>query len=117
MYPEAIELSEKALQQDSTNQYFLWLAGYAYAKTGRRREALATLERFNALAKTQYVEPYNVALIYVALADKDKAFAELEKALAERDWSMPFLQVDPFWEPLHDDPRFQNLLRRIGFPA
>ena len=115
LYAEAIALSEKALQTDPTNQLMLRVAGYAYAKSGRRREAEEVIKRFRGIAKTQYVTSYFVANIYAALGDKEKAFAELEKAFAERDFSLHRLKVDPLMAPLRDDTRFQDLLRRIGF--
>ena len=114
MYAEAIALSEKVLQIDSTNQYMLRVAGYSYAKSGRRRAAEEVIKRFKDIAKTQYVMSYCVASIYAALGDKDKAFIELENAFAERDFHLHRLKVDPLMNPLRDDPRFQDLLRRIG---
>lgn len=59
---------------------------------------------------------YEVAAIYVALGDKDKAFAELEKAYIARDWGIARLSVDPFVDPLRDDPRFKDLVRRMKLP-
>lgn len=59
---------------------------------------------------------YLVASIYAALGDKDRAFAKLEKAFAERDYNLHRLKVDPLFDPLRDDPRFKDLVRRIGLP-
>ena len=116
MYAEAIALSEKSLQSDPTNQLFLSVAGYAYAKSGRRREAEDVLKKFKEIAKTQYVMSYLVATIYAALGQRDEAFTELERAFAERDWYLKHLKVDPFLDPLRDDPRFADLVKRIGLP-
>jgi eukaryotic-like serine/threonine-protein kinase len=115
-YSDAISLSEKLLPTDPMNQTLLWGLGYAYAKSGKRREAEEIIERFNALAKTQYVSSYYVAQIYAGLGERDKAFAELEKAFAERDWHLSRLKVDPFTDPLRDDPRFKDLLRGMNLP-
>ena len=57
-----------------------------------------------------------LAKAYVDLGEKDKAFAELNKAYENRVSSLLWLKVEPQLGPLHDDPRFQELLRRIGFP-
>ncbi len=115
MYAEAIALSEKNLEADPTIQFMLQVAGYAYAESGRRRAAEEVIERFKDLAKkTQYVMSYWVASIYAALGDKDKAFAELENAFAGRDWYLHRLRVDPFWEPLRDDPRYKDMLKRLN---
>ncbi|MEK6325181.1 MAG: protein kinase [Acidobacteriota bacterium] len=116
MYDDAIALSEKSLQSDPTHQPFLRNAGYAYAKAGRRREAEDVIRRFKDIARTQYVKSLWVATIHAALGERNKAFAELEKAFAERDWDLSRLKVDPFMDSLRDDPRFKDLVRRIGLP-
>jgi adenylate cyclase len=61
--------------------------------------------------------PIDVAELYARLGDRDRSFALLEKAFAERLFAMLFLNVDPAWDGLRDDPRFHDLLRRIGFPS
>jgi len=58
---------------------------------------------------------YNAATFYVALGEKDKAFAELNKSYENREPSMRSLKVDPLLDPLRDDPRFTELMRRMGF--
>jgi len=114
MYAEAIELTETQLRSDPTNQLMLRVAGMAYARSGRSGDAANVIRRFDEIAEKQYVMSYYPATIYAALGDKENAFAELEKALAERDWELHRLKVDPFMEPLRDDPRFQNLLDCMG---
>ncbi|MCA1624030.1 MAG: tetratricopeptide repeat protein, partial [Acidobacteria bacterium] len=116
MYAEAIALSETVLQADSTNQQMLRVAGCAYAKSGRRQEAVEVIKRFKEIAKTQYVISYFVANIYAALGDNEKAFAELEKAYEQRDFSLYRLKVDPLMDPLRDDPRFKEMLKRLNLP-
>ena len=116
MYAEAIAHSEKALQTDPTSQLLLRVAGCAYAKSGRRPEAEEVIKRFKEIAKTQYVMSYFVANIYAALGDIEKAFAELEKAFAERDFSLHRLKVDPLMNPLRDDPRYKEMLKRMNLP-
>jgi TolB-like protein/Tfp pilus assembly protein PilF len=116
MHEEAIALYEQSLQTDPTNQGFLRFAGYAYAKSGRRHEAEEIINRFRDLAKTQYVMFYRIAHIYAALGDKDKAFGELEKAFENRDWELHRLKVDPLMDPLRDDRRFKEMLKRLNLP-
>ena len=53
-------------------------------------------------------------MIYVGLGDKDHAFVELEKSFNERSYYVPLLSVDPLMDPLRDDPRFVDLLKRVG---
>ncbi len=63
-----------------------------------------------------YYCPYERALVYIALGDTDEAFDLLEQAYDERAYCMPFLQAEAAFDPLGDDPRFQDLLRRMNFP-
>jgi Tfp pilus assembly protein PilF len=56
------------------------------------------------------------AAVYVALGDKGEAFHWLEKSYENRDWPLVQLKVEPPWDPLRSDPRFQNLVRRVGLP-
>ena len=64
-------------------------------------------------AKEQYIEPFDFALIYTQLSDKDQAFEWLKKAYEARNSRLISLNVRPAWDPLRDDPRFQDLLQRI----
>ncbi|HSE34017.1 MAG TPA: protein kinase [Pyrinomonadaceae bacterium] len=115
-YAEAIALYESKIAADSSTQDLSQVLGYAYAKTGRKSEALEVIRKLDELNKKQYVERYSVGVIYAALGEKDKAFAELEKAYTDRDWGIARLSVDPFLDPLRDDPRFKDLVRRMKFP-
>jgi tetratricopeptide (TPR) repeat protein len=90
--------------------------GTALVTTGRRREAEQYIDRLRETAKTQYVRSYWIAAIHAALGDKDKAFAELEKAFGEHDWFLPRLKVDPFMDQLRDDPRFKEMLKHLNLP-
>ncbi len=72
------------------------------------------LVKLNEIEKTKIVSHYWEAITYAALGDKDKAFAELEKAYKARDWFLQRLKVDPFLDSLRDDPRFGDLVKRLG---
>ncbi len=71
------------------------------------------LDFFRERAKREYVEPDQFAIIYAHLGEKDEAFEWLEKAF-EEGGSMGALKVDPRFDPLRDDPRFQDLLLRMN---
>ncbi|MGB7201031.1 MAG: tetratricopeptide repeat protein [Pyrinomonadaceae bacterium] len=116
MYTEAISVAERWLQADPVNQFALRGAGIAYAKDGRRDKAEEMIRRLRDLAKTQYVPTGRYAAIYAALGDKDKAFEELNTAFEERDWELFRVNVDPYWIPLRDDPRFAALVKRLNLP-
>ena len=113
MYAESLAISEKAAQ---LNRSLLAALAYAYAKSGRRQEAETVLNRWKELEKTKYVSNYWLAVTYAALGEKDAAFAELEKAYLAHDWFLQRLKVDPFTDPLRDDPRLDDLVKRIGLP-
>jgi len=111
MYAESLAISEKTV--GSTFQLLAPMA-YAYAKTGRRREAEEVIKRWKELEKRRYIINYWVATVYAALGEKDLAFAELEKSYQARDWFLPRIKTDSFMDPLRDDPRFADLVKRVG---
>jgi len=113
MYPQSLAISEKAAQ---SNRSLFAVLGYAYAKSGQREKAEAVLKQWKEIEKTKYVANYWVAIVHAALGEKDAAFAELEKAYQAHDWFFQRLRVDPFMDPLRDDPRFKDLVRRLGLP-
>ncbi len=115
-YQEAIDIGEKALLKDPNRQFILENAAYAYAKSGRRKEAEEIIAKFRELAKTNFISTYYTAIIYSALGDKDKAFAELQTAAENKDWSMQQMKIDPLMDPLRDDPRFEDLVKRLELP-
>ena len=116
MHAEAISICEPVLRSDPSNQDCLQIVGYAYAKTGRRREAEETIRKFEDIGRTEYTVTYRPAVIHALLGDKEKAFAGLEKSLAAHDWDIVLINVDPFVDSLRDDPRFKDLIKRMGFP-
>ena len=116
MYSEAMALSEESLKTQPSDQSFLLYAGYSYAKTGRQDKAEDVIRKLRALEKTEPVDPYTLAVLYVGMGDKDKAFVELEKNFNERGFYVLYMRFDPFMDPLRDDPRFIDLIKRIGFP-
>jgi len=117
MYNEAIALSQKMVQADPTSQRFFYLLGYAYAKAGRKPEAEVVINKLKDISRGEYVISSLIARIYAALDKRDEAFALLEKAFEEREYSLPRLKVDPAFDSLRNDPRFQDLLQRIGLTS
>jgi tetratricopeptide (TPR) repeat protein len=117
LYREAISDYEKfsaSPQGDTT--YALAVTGYARARAGDRRGALTLLQRMRAFAAHGYVPSYHFALIYIGLGDTDRAFAWLEKTVNAREASCLALKIDPLLDSLRSDPRYTNLLRRVGLP-
>ena len=91
--------------------------GYAHARMGHRADALALMKELRAQSAQRFVDPYLIAGIYVGLGDRASAIAALNNAVEERSSWLPWLKVEPKWDPLHGDPHFNELLRRVGLPA
>jgi len=111
LYPQA--LGELRQAQGPTQQATSAI-GRLYAVSGKKSEAEKILADLLQRAKAGYLPPTYVAGIYVALGDKDQAFAWLEKAYAARDSQLEFLGVEQFYDPLRDDSRYADLMRRIN---
>jgi len=111
-YREAIEVFEQALGRRPDDWSAPVFLGCAYAKAGQRAKAEAALE---GLERTKdYVPPAELADLYASLGQGDRAFASLEKAYAAHDLQLQYLGVDPMLDPLRSDPRFADLMRRVG---
>jgi serine/threonine protein kinase/tetratricopeptide (TPR) repeat protein len=87
-----------------------------YALSGRRVEALQTLDRLLDLSKRMHVSKYVIATVYVSLGEKDKAFDYLDRAFEEHSYLLGFLKIDPELDPLRKDARFAGLLQRMKLP-
>ncbi|HUU14275.1 MAG TPA: tetratricopeptide repeat protein [Terriglobia bacterium] len=117
MHEEAIAASRMAQDlsagKDLTSDLIL---AYVYAVAGRRGEALKILAALKNPSRRSYLPPVPVAGVYVGLGDKEEALTWLGKAYAERAADLDMLKVDPRFNPLRSDPRFQDLLRRMNLP-
>jgi len=117
MLPEAITQFQRARELEQDNAETWSGLAHAYAITGKRAEALQILGHLKELSAHSYVAPYNVAVIYAGLGEKDQAFAWLERAYKERSYYMAaYLTTDARLDSLRADPRFADLRRRVGFP-
>jgi eukaryotic-like serine/threonine-protein kinase len=118
MYPRAIAEYEKIAEQEKTmteeNQTVTSGMGWLYAVSGRRADALKVAKEFKDLSSHAYIDPYNIAVIYAGLGDKDEVFRWLEKGYELRSSGMPYLTTDPFWDGIHSDPRYADLRRRMA---
>jgi adenylate cyclase len=88
--------------------------GITYARAGKRRQAEQILGRFLAQREERYVSAAAIGLIYAALGEKDEAFRWLERAYADHDAVLTTIAFYPGSQPLRDDPRFVDLIRRVG---
>ncbi len=114
MYREAVEHARRAggvYDSPRANSF----VGYALAKSGREKEARAELERILKLPPEVYVSPYNVAMIYNGLDEREETLRWLERGFLQREPRMTFLKVEPKWNNLRNEPRFVELVRRMNF--
>jgi tetratricopeptide (TPR) repeat protein len=116
-HEEAIAEINKAITLSGGNTRDIATLGHAYAVAGRRAEARKVIAELEQLSKRKYVAPYFIAVIYVGLGERDQAFAWLEKAFKERHPYMTLIGVEPVFDPLRSDPRFADLMRRVGLPS
>ncbi len=116
MYGEAISEFQKARDLSGESSNLAAGLGHAYALSGRREEALKILDELKGSSKEGYISSYDIALIHLGLGQKDQAFEWLEKAYVEHSESLRYLKADPRHDSLRPDPRFADLLRRVGLP-
>jgi serine/threonine protein kinase/tetratricopeptide (TPR) repeat protein len=120
MYPQAFAEFDQISDQDKVtsagNQFVAGMLGWVYAVSDRRTDALKIAQEFKDLSAHAYVDFYWSAVVYAGLGDKDEAFHLLETSYQEHAPGMTYLAVDPFWYGLRSDPRYADLLHRIGLP-
>jgi serine/threonine protein kinase/tetratricopeptide (TPR) repeat protein len=115
--PEAIAEFQRALEVEKGNSEILSGLGHAYAVSGKKAEAQKVLDHLKELSAHSWVAPYNVAVIYAGLGEKDQAFALLEQAYKDRSYYMTtYLATDERLDNLRSDPRFTDLSKRVGLP-
>jgi len=114
MYTDAIREFQKARAAGGCPCELAAL-GYAYALAGNRSEAQSILREMKALTQQAYPFSYLIAEVYAGLGESDRAFEWLNKAYEQRDYQLTWLKLDPMVDSLRADPRFQDLLRRVGF--
>ena len=119
MYPEAIAAFEDAVGRSDRWIQAVAALAHAYAVSNRRMEAMPLIEELKRQSERGQDSLVNIALIYAGLGQNDEAMAWLDKAYRARSaWLIQLsLKADPRWDTLRADRRFQDMLRRIGFPS
>lgn len=121
MFVEAVAAARKARDFSGGSSHAAAFGVYALAKSGNKSEARGLLDELLQLSTSRYVPPYILALacngLCESLDERAETFACLERAYEERDTKMVFLNVEPKWNNLRNDSRFQSLLQRVGFTA
>jgi tetratricopeptide (TPR) repeat protein len=116
MYLEAVPAIEKAVALNRGAAQSVAYLGYVRARLGQREEARRILQQLAAASKGRYTPAAAYALVSVGLGENDQALSWLEKAYEERVNRLAYLRREPVWDPLRQDPRFEDLVRRIGLP-
>ncbi len=111
---EAVPVLQKGVAASDRSPAIVGLLIHAYAKAGRRADALRLLEELKRRKQTGYVPAAAFVKAYLGLGEYDQAFFWLEEAYKEESNLLQFLKVHPIFDPIRDDPRFADLVRRVG---
>jgi len=115
---EAISEYQKAVELSAGDQDATAALAHAYAVIGKRAEARKILRDLQQKANISYISPYLLATIYAGLGEKDRAFELLQRAYEQKSLELSWhLKADLRIDNLRSDPRFQNLLHRVGLPS
>jgi len=112
MFAEALA-DTKNWREAGSSPWFWSLLAYTYARAGQQPEAQRALDKLLELNRRQQIDPSALIWAYIGMGNKEQAFTWLEKAYSQHS-SLTNLKVDPIYDPLRSDPRFQDLLRRVG---
>ena len=110
----AIPELEKGISVSNRSPAVVGLLVNAYAQAGRSRDALRLLDELKRRRQTEYVPAAAFVLAYLGLSDYDEAFVWLEQAYKEQSYALQTLKVLPLFDPIRTDPRFIDLLHRVG---
>ena len=114
-YAEAIAALEKACAVDNS-PWNLGYLGAVYGIAGKHADARRVLGELKEISKRRHVSPYNMAVVYAGLDDKDQAFEWLDRAYEAHSIGMPLLKIETVLDNLRSDPRFKDLLKRMNLP-
>jgi eukaryotic-like serine/threonine-protein kinase len=116
-YDSAITAGEKSVNLSGGSPLMRAALAHTYGKAGRAADARHVLDDLTELATRKYVAPHFLAGIRIGLGDNDRAMEYLEKSWDERCHWLIYLHIDPSMDDLRSDPRFDDLLKRVGLPA
>ena len=118
-YQQAVaELQQAVMLKKEREPLVLGALAHAYARAGQRQEALKVVAELEQMDREveRAVAPFGLIWAYAGIGDRDRAFASLERSYEMRADRMVWLNVDPLLDPLRSDPRFTDLVRRMGLP-
>jgi tetratricopeptide (TPR) repeat protein len=115
LFDEALAELEKAKRERNDDPLLIGSTGMIYAAQGKRTEALRSIKELEEKSGASLSQAQSIAKIYVSLNERELTLAWLERGLAAGAITS-FFGGDPFWDPVRSDPRFTDLLRRMGIP-
>jgi eukaryotic-like serine/threonine-protein kinase len=115
MYKDAVAERQKVLTL-SGNPDLAASIGADYTRSGYPGVLQGWLEGLTEVSKRGYVSPYNIAQIYAQLGDKNQAVTWLDQAFNQRDSKLTYVKVEPAFDQIRSDPRFQQLVQRLSMP-
>ena len=113
-YEEALAEAQKSVQLANKSDASLALLGHVYGKLGRRADAEGVIKELEKRYADKFADGRDLAIIYAGMDDKEKTFSWLDKAAADHSVILAFMKLEPLLEPLHSDPRWNDLERRVG---
>jgi eukaryotic-like serine/threonine-protein kinase len=114
-HKEALGEIQSAVDLSGRQSAYLAFLARVNAISGNRNAVTKALDELNGMSQQRYVSPYYMSTVYAAMNDKEETFKWLEKAYDERDLNLVYLNVDPVFDGLRDDPRLKTLLNNIGY--
>jgi len=115
-YELAIVEGEKGVKLSGGSPLISAALAQTFAAAGKKKKAIQILDELTKLAKQKYVAPYYFAGVHIGLGEGDHAMECLEKSYEEHSHWLIYLHIDPSMDALLPNPRFQDLLRRVGLP-
>ncbi|MFZ0918081.1 MAG: protein kinase, partial [Candidatus Udaeobacter sp.] len=114
LHDQAIAELQQQANRPGSRTIFKAVLGFVYGQSGRKDDAIAILNELKGSTSSEQVgSPFEIALVYTGLGENDQALDWLEKAETERDPFLIYIKVDPNFDGLHHDPRFQSLVQRV----
>ncbi|MBI4658047.1 MAG: tetratricopeptide repeat protein [Verrucomicrobia bacterium] len=113
-FEEGIAHLRVALSRDPESTMAVAALGYTLGLCGQRAEAQKLLERLEGIAAHRRVSPYDFAMVYLGLGKREQALTLFEKAYAEHDDQLMYLQIEPYYSDLLPEPRYRELLKKVG---
>ena len=114
--PEAVAEFQTAVRLSGGDTESVSALGYAFGASGKGKEAVEILSQLQSPSEDAYLPAYYIAIVDSGLGRKDETFAWLERAYRSRTSELPEVKTEPMFIKLRDDPRFHELLQRIGLP-